>query len=236
MGSSADWGPINLAPERCCFAVDLPGHGKSTGMVRTAYEFSTVSHLLKDSLEAEGITDLDLVGYSMGGRIALDFTKRYPDQVCHLILEASLPGLASDEDRLHRIATDKEQSTRLRSEPESFIRQWLEADIFVSLKSKPDIVEKLLGERAEHDAREWAQALEGFSPARQPDFYPWLIETRKSVACITGQRDRKYSAIWKRIHIENDRIRHMIIHGASHNVHLEQPEMYLEALRSILTD
>ncbi|MFC2064617.1 alpha/beta fold hydrolase [Chloroflexota bacterium] len=82
------WPPdIRRIPDEQILAVDLPGHGRSKGLGRNsipAYAESLVAFL--DELEIEKAV---VVGHSMGGGIALQFTLDYPDRVSGLGLVAS---------------------------------------------------------------------------------------------------------------------------------------------------
>jgi pimeloyl-ACP methyl ester carboxylesterase len=78
-------------------AVDLPGFGDSVKPIRAAYDpayFARVMVALLDALELE---QADLVGNSMGGRVALEIGLRYPERVNRIGLLA--PSLAWLRDR-----------------------------------------------------------------------------------------------------------------------------------------
>lgn len=69
-----------------CLAFDLPGHGRSTNPALPWYSlpnFVGVTHDMVHALHAEPVC---LVGHSLGGTIALDYTLRYPEEVWGLIL------------------------------------------------------------------------------------------------------------------------------------------------------
>jgi pimeloyl-ACP methyl ester carboxylesterase len=71
-----------LCGERRCYAVAQPGHG--------APRFDdpvTMTHwaeVLRNELASAGIKHAVLVGHSMGGMLALEFARRYPDSVIGL--------------------------------------------------------------------------------------------------------------------------------------------------------
>src|SRR5699024_1158223 len=78
-------------------AIDLPGHGKTEtpdvpNMVEFCDELAEILHLFS-------IKKCDLLGYSMGGRVALSFSKRHPDYVESLLLESASPGLRTEAER-----------------------------------------------------------------------------------------------------------------------------------------
>ena len=81
-----------LAPSRRAIALDLPGFGDSTKPIRAAYDapyFASAAIALLDALEFDRV---DVVGNSMGGRVALELGLRYPERVRRLGLLA--PSLA----------------------------------------------------------------------------------------------------------------------------------------------
>jgi pimeloyl-ACP methyl ester carboxylesterase len=81
-----------LAPHQRAIAVDLPGFGDSDKPLRAAYDaryFAEAMTALLDALELERV---DVVGNSMGGRIALELGMTAPDRVRRLALLA--PALA----------------------------------------------------------------------------------------------------------------------------------------------
>ena len=85
--------------------LDLPGHGRNGGDA-APWRFTF------DAVEAE-ITalardePLDLVGYSMGGRLALAYAVRNPGRVGRLVLESASPGLQTESERAARKESDE---------------------------------------------------------------------------------------------------------------------------------
>ena len=90
-GSSADFlalGPL-LAEGRYVLAPDLPGFGSSE---RSVADYSIAAHAdyLLALLDDLAITEADLVGFSMGGGVALELAARRPRQVRSLTLLSSI--------------------------------------------------------------------------------------------------------------------------------------------------
>jgi len=65
-------------------AVDLPGHGQSQG--ESASDISRYTAFIKEFFERLIGCPFILVGHSMGGAIALDFARRYPERLSGLVL------------------------------------------------------------------------------------------------------------------------------------------------------
>ena len=62
---------------------------------------------MKQILDLLKIEKTDLLGYSMGGRLALSFAIQYPLFVRKLVLESSSPGLITEQERASRVIQDR---------------------------------------------------------------------------------------------------------------------------------
>ena len=72
------------------------------------YEILSVAKDMKQILELLKIEKTDILGYSMGGRLALSFAIQYPCFVRKLVLESSSPGLITEQERANRRIQDRE--------------------------------------------------------------------------------------------------------------------------------
>ncbi|RME62406.1 MAG: alpha/beta hydrolase [Caldilineae bacterium] len=79
------WPPeLRRLPGATVYALDLPGHGKSTGpALRTIEEYAAS---VWDFLQAQGVERPVLAGHSMGGAIVLACALAHPQDVAGLIL------------------------------------------------------------------------------------------------------------------------------------------------------
>ncbi len=77
--------PSNLRrlPDQRVFALDLPGHGHSTPPACRSMRF--LVRKLHHFVTEMGFYHVVLVGYSLGGALALSYASAYPDQICGLI-------------------------------------------------------------------------------------------------------------------------------------------------------
>jgi pimeloyl-ACP methyl ester carboxylesterase len=70
-----------------CYALDLPGHGRSTGPGRTSIE--GYAGVILQFMEALDLSRVTLVGHSMGGAIAQYLALNHPAKVKRLVLVGS---------------------------------------------------------------------------------------------------------------------------------------------------
>lgn len=113
-----------------CLAPDLPGHGPDPHLPATMAEAVEMVVGLGEGVEA-------LVGYSLGGRVALRAAARLPDLKV-LVLVSATAGLVDDR-RADRLAADEALAARFESEPlESMIDEWLANPMFAGLGSRSE--------------------------------------------------------------------------------------------------
>ncbi len=81
--------PIRLRrmPEVSVYAIDLPGHGKSSGSGRGS--IAAYAEWLAQALKALQIDRAVIAGHSMGGAVAQQFSLAYPAQTAALVLIAT---------------------------------------------------------------------------------------------------------------------------------------------------
>ena len=90
LGSHQHWAQLlqNLAAERRLIAPDLFGHGASAKPVGD-YSLGAHAATLRDLLDRLGIEQVTLVGHSLGGGIAMQFSYLFPSRVNRLVLVSS---------------------------------------------------------------------------------------------------------------------------------------------------
>lgn len=229
LGSSEEWQP--LAPEFSNFSqlwIDLPGHGAS-GHVAVR-DFADVSACLQETLKRHNVTQYWLVGYSLGGRVAMYHACKTPAPgLLGLIVEGGNPGLTGEPLRVSRAQSDGTWALRFRTEPlEQVLDDWYRQPVFSHLTDEQRAA--LVQLRAYNDAQCLAAMLEATSLARQPDLLPALRALSVPFYYVCGERDAKFRAL-----AEVWALPLRIIPAAGHNAHRENPTAFRNALREILT-
>jgi pimeloyl-ACP methyl ester carboxylesterase len=80
-----------LARQFTVITLDNRGTGKSDKPVH-GYAIANLARDVRGLLDQLGITEVAMLGYSMGGAIAQEFVRQFPERVSHLILCATMPG------------------------------------------------------------------------------------------------------------------------------------------------
>ena len=124
-----------LAKSFRVIAVDLPGHGRSpwNSKARTPAEQAWQVHATLASRSDR----YSLLGWSMGGQIAIDLAAAMPGSVERLVLVATTPRFAASEDWPHGMppATLEKLATQLRTNYKRTVSEFLELQVRGSTRS-----------------------------------------------------------------------------------------------------
>ncbi|AEN65710.1 2-succinyl-6-hydroxy-2,4-cyclohexadiene-1-carboxylate synthase [Enterobacter soli] len=226
-GDNREWqvvgGALSDSPR---LYLDLPGHGGSAHFSVSGFE--AVNALLKSTLLSYNIFNYWLVGYSLGGRIAMFHAAQQPPGLCGLIVEGGHPGLQNAEERTARRQSDGRWATRFRQQPlESVFADWYQQPVFASLTDAQR--HDLIMLRSQNSGAHLADMLEATSLAVQPDLRAALRARNLSFHYLYGERDEKFAAIAR----ELDAVCH-VIPNAGHNAHRENPAAVAANLAQIL--
>lgn len=237
MGSTADWREFVTALEKrsLCIAVDLPGHGASLSLTPKTYTIEgaarAVIHTL-DELEAERPV---IVGYSMGGRLALYLALRYPERCAGLFLESASPGLESAEERAARRAADEERAKRLEGAGfEAFLEDWYRQPLFASMARDEKLLRRIIGSRRRNDPGELARSLRGMGTGSQPSLWGELERLGVPTLAVAGGLDAKYVRVSSRMARLSPWIESAVVPETGHTVHAEATAAYVSLLERFL--
>lgn len=230
-GSTRTWQPImtRLQDKFHVVAIDLTGHGK-TDVPNEVERYTMAEQLndLNDIFEALDLTTFTLVGYSMGGRIALAYTMEYPKKVQKLLLESASPGLKTAEERRERKEADERLANKIINEGiRQFIDFWEEIPLFKSQKSMPvDDRKAVRAERLAQDEQGLANSLLGIGTGSQPSYWPRLQEVTIPVLLITGELDQKFVGIAEAMNKQFISAQSKVIKDVGHAIHVENPSLF----------
>ncbi len=234
MGSKSEWTGVTetLKHDFRCVAVDLPGHGTSTSLPDETYTMEGTAGAILRTLDGLEIPHATLVGYSMGGRLALYLALRHPDRYAGLFLESSSPGLKTGAERAARRKADEEKARRLEhGDFEEFLNDWYGQPLFAPMARDAALLRRTIEARRKNDPAELAKSLRGMGTGSQPSLWEELPVLRVPTLAIAGEIDEKFVNISSRMTDASPLVRAVTIPGAGHDVHDEAPAAYLATLR-----
>jgi 2-succinyl-6-hydroxy-2,4-cyclohexadiene-1-carboxylate synthase len=197
-------------------APDIRGHGDASARRPVTLEavIEDIDHLAPDPFT--------LVGYSMGGRVALHVAFALPDRVQRLVLIGASPGLKTATARAERRASDAKLAERAENETiERFAERW--ADMPMLADQPAPVREAADADRRRNDPASLAAALRGLGTGTLPSLWSRLGSLEIPVTLVVGERDTKYREIAARMAEEMQRAEVVIVPGAGHAVHAEAP-------------
>lgn len=238
LGSSSTWADLVAAHGHAARLVlfSLPGHGQpATPLPDTPLSFDVLSTQLEANLDGMGITECVLLGYSLGGRVAMNFALSHPRRLSALILESASPGLDTEADRAARLETDDRLAAGLGTlSMSAFAREWYDQPLFASLNSKPALKMDLIERAGRNSSEAMARVLSELSPGRMDNLWPRLPELALRVLLVAGELDSKYAALVRRAATAIPGAKTEIISGAGHNTHAENPAAFSAAVARFL--
>lgn len=234
MGKKEEWFPvIQQCPNVYNYlAPDLPGHGKTRILIKQEYfSLSGMANLiLNHIIKPLNIRHLILVGYSMGGRLALTIMEQIPEKITGLVLESANPGIAGHQERKKREVWDTLQAKKLRTMPfRDFLQEWYKQPLFDSLRKQPFFPE-LLNDKMHHSPFKLSLVMKYAGTGTMRPKWNFIRQSTVPIMYISGEYDKKYVGIGQQLNRINPSISHIIIKNAGHNVHLEQPASYINYL------
>ena len=84
-----------LANDAWCLAWDMPGYGQSSA--HDAMTWGSLCESIVQLLDERDIQQVNLLGHSLGGMLALEFAQRHPERLESLILYATSPAFGSKD-------------------------------------------------------------------------------------------------------------------------------------------
>jgi 2-succinyl-6-hydroxy-2,4-cyclohexadiene-1-carboxylate synthase len=239
-GSSQSWSQQIIdglaSSGRTPVPVDLPGHGRHIGETDPGrFTLESAFHELED---AAGPDPCPVAGYSMGGRIALNYAVCRRHRVSHLILESASPGLRTAEQRAQRRVADHALADRIeRDGVEAFVREWERKPLFESQRAlSANVREGQRALRLRNHPGSLAAALRTLGTGALPSCWEDLSGLDLPVLLLTGALDRKFVGIAGDMARLLPRGRLVVVDDAGHAVHLERPDAWLSSVLAFLAE
>jgi len=210
-------------------AVDLLGHGASDSPADAErFRMDWCAADLAAIFDHLGLARVNLLGYSMGGRVALHMAVTHPERVSALVLESASPGLAGRDERTARVAGDEALARSIEQQGlEAFVDGWSRLPLFASQGRLPEAARaQLRAQRLRNNPRGLANSLRGLGTGVTPPLWDRLQEVRCPTLVIAGALDAKYVGVARAMAAGLAASRLAIVPDAGHATHLEQPETF----------
>lgn len=218
-------------------AVDVIGHGQSDSpQDRSRYSMQHAVQDLAAVLDQLHIEQAAVLGYSMGGRLALSMAVLQPHRVRALLLESSSPGLKTEEEREARVRQDEALADRIEREGiERFVDHWENLAMFQNLKRMPpDVQRNIRSERLGNRPIGLANSLRGMGTGAQPSWWHALDSLNMPVLLTAGEEDEKFYRIAHEMKSIVSDCTFVPVKQAGHTIHVEQAEIFGTIIKEYL--
>ncbi|ARV61883.1 2-succinyl-6-hydroxy-2,4-cyclohexadiene-1-carboxylate synthase [Nostocales cyanobacterium HT-58-2] len=230
-----------LSHDFYCLTVDLPGHGETKVLgSENCYTMPTTADAIINLLDNLKIRKCFLVGYSMGGRLALYLSLHFPFRFSKVILESASPGLLTEAERLERVKRDEQIARKLersvhRNDFAFFLSNWYEQAIFGTIKNHPHF-QHLIEVRLQNNPIELAKSLRWMGTGCQPSLWEKLKENTNPLLLLAGEYDDKFIFINTKMSQLNEYCQLKIISDSGHNIHFEKTLVFGENIKGFFRE
>lgn len=226
LGAQTDWQAIvkQLTDQFYCVCIDLPGHGLSPSLTLPTPGFELIAKHIQAAIDSLSIEKYHLLGYSLGGRIALHLARNNTQKLLSLSLESCHPGLQTLEEKQLRAKNDLSWSKKLTDLPiEAFLALWYQQGVFAELSIEAR--QKLIEKRRHNNPVGLINIYLASSLSEQSNL--WELPASLPFPChyIVGGDDSKFLALATRWQ-QQASVKVRVVEQAGHNVHLAAPQEY----------
>jgi len=217
---------------------DLLGHGQTDG-AKTVQRFCLANQLedVGAILHSLPGSQTILYGYSMGGRLALQFACRHSTTLKALILESTTPGISKTVNRNVRKKKDLERAQKIEADFTGFLEEWDEMPLLQPSITAPDKgIRKYRTIQKNQDPKQMSYSLRAFGSGVMPPCQKLLPEISVPTLLLAGGQDEKFVLIntnVKRL-IPNSVL--TIVPKAGHRIHLDQPQILAKKIRHFIKE
>jgi 2-succinyl-6-hydroxy-2,4-cyclohexadiene-1-carboxylate synthase len=170
-----------------------------------------------------------VVGYSMGGRLALHAALGAAGRFSGLVLVGASPGIEGDQERAARAVADDELAAWIETHSiEEVVERWERNPVFATQPA--ELVAAQRPGRLAHSPADLARLLRSAGQGALPSLWDRLGELRIPVLAVAGAHDRDYAARAERMASLSSSVAAEIVPDAGHAAHLEQPAIVRDAI------
>jgi len=214
---------------------DLRGHGETRTRPGAPCTMDACLGDLEMLWDHLGVEHTHLVGYSMGGRLALHVAARKPERLLSLLTVGAHAGLEEDAREGRRLGDEALAQHIEQDGLEAFIKYWSGLPLFAGLERRgPSFVAQLRAERMNNTVAGLACSLRGMGAGVMEPLWGDLARVTVPSTFVAGQLDHGYVASARRLAATVPHGRVEVVLRAGHSVHQERPEAFAHVLAAHL--
>lgn len=221
LGLPSDWKEFNF---ESCSSHDLsnpaiaPNHDGFWGWAKRFNQFTAPQNDV-------------LMGYSLGGRLALHALLDQPQKWKAAVLISANPGLQSIEQKDERLKADKQWAQRFIHEPWNHVlKAWNDQEVFKG-KQFP-----LSRDEHQFSRLHLSFLLTTFSLGLQEDLTSLIHQLNLPILWVCGQQDSKFCELAQKITFFHKQSKVKIVADTAHRVPWEKPLQFKNLVQSFISE
>jgi 2-succinyl-6-hydroxy-2,4-cyclohexadiene-1-carboxylate synthase len=239
-GTGAAWDELldGLGAGHRLIVPDLPGHGSTRAASADDASVEHAADALATLLDAHGAAPADVVGYSLGARVALRLAVVHPSAVARLVLESPSAGIEAADARAERRAADETLADRIeRDGIAAFVDEWEHHPIFHTHAALPtERRDRIRAMRRSNTPSGLAASLRGAGQGAMEPLFDRLPTIAVPTLVIAGELDTIGRPRAERVAAMIPGARLAVVDGAGHTPHDERPEAFRRLVRAFLEE
>ena len=214
---------------------DLVGHGRSSvpGDERDYSVDAMAEHI---AAVGEGCASgpFHLVGYSMGGRVALTLACRRPQLLRSLTVIGASAGLSTEAERAERRESDLRLAESIEQDGlEAFVDRWMANPLFATqARLGEGFLAASRAQRLRNSAAGLTKSLRAAGTGVMTPLHAGLDSCGVPTVFVVGAQDPKFTWIAVDLAARMPNAEIAVIDDAGHAAHLEQPDAVAAVIRS----
>lgn len=171
-----------------------------------------------------------LMGYSLGGRLALHALIHTPSLWRAAVIISAHPGLESQVEKTTRLEADEKWAVRFEQEEwSSVITDWNNQAVFANSSFQ------FSRNEADYNRLHLAHLLRQASLGRQEDLRHKIHGLNLPILWITGEKDKKYCQLAASLKFSHPLSKTIVLPDSGHRLPWEQPVAFKQVLQDFIT-